>query len=373
MIRKIYALIFTLIFSVIGLASVYAQGCVAIRGFAGCNGQVGSDSFLPKGEWLVNGNFRYFHSFRHFRGEEEETNRVEEGTEVINDSYFFDVSVSYGISDRWYGTLVLPLVYHERSSMYEHGGNPPNGLGDRHKTFSSGLGDVRMSASYWVMNPVKNPKGNLSVGLGMKFPTGDYGATDSFYNQGENRDETLELTVDQSIQPGDGGFGATLELQAYRMLSHHFMLNGNFFYLANPRETNGESARNRGTEFSVPDQYAIRAGATYVSSVPGLSFYLGGRHECIPVYDLIGGSDGFRRPGYVTSIEPGVNYGKGAFAVNVNVPVALKRNRTRSYLDIEGSTPDNYRHGDAAFADYLINIGFAWKISKKVSEPFHTM
>ncbi|WP_186753631.1 transporter [Echinicola salinicaeni] len=370
--KKIYLI--TLLFIFIITAQVaYSQGCVAIRGFSACNGQVGSQAFLPKGEWLINGNFRYFHSFRHFRGHEEETNRVEEGTEVINDSYFFDASVSYGFSDRLYGSLILPIVYHERSSMYEHGGNPPNGLGDRHKTYSSGLGDVRLSASYWVLNPDKNSKGNFSVGLGLKLPTGDYGATSTFYNQGENRDETLELTVDQSIQPGDGGFGGTLELQGYRMLSHSFMLNGSFFYLANPRETNGESSRNRGTEFSVPDQYAVRLGATYISAVPGLSFYLGGRYECIPVYDLIGGSDGFRRPGYALSVEPGINYAKNKFSINVNVPIALERNRTRSYLDIQNTTPDRYRHGDAAFADYLINIGFAWRITKKISEPFHSM
>lgn len=351
----------------------YSQGCVAIRGFSACNGQVGSQAFLPKGEWLVNGNFRYFHSFRHFRGHEEETNRVEDGTEVINDSYFFDATVSYGFSDRLYGSLVLPLVYHERSSMYEHGGNPPNGLGDRHKTYAGGLGDIRLSAYYWLLDPEKNHKGNMALGLGLKLPTGDYGAVSTFYNQGENRDETLDLTVDQSIQPGDGGFGGTVELQAYRMLSSKILVNGSFFYLINPRETNGKSARDRGTLFSVPDQFALRAGATYISPLPGLSFYLGGRYECIPVYDLIGGSDGFRRPGYVVSVEPGVNYSKEKFSINVNVPIAVDRNRTRSYLDIQNSTPDNYRHGDAAFADYLVNIGFAWRITKKVASPFHSM
>ncbi|GAB4107700.1 hypothetical protein GCM10028791_01460 [Echinicola sediminis] len=370
--KKFYVFILSFILFISG-QWVYSQGCVAIRGFSGCNGQVGSQAFLSKGDWLVNGNFRYFHSFRHFRGKEEETNRVEEGTEVINDSYFLDASVSYGFTDRLYGSLVLPIVYHERSSMYEHGGNPPNGLGDRHKTYSSGLGDVRLSAAYWVLNSEENPKGNFSVGLGVKLPTGNYGATGTFYNQGENRDETLELTVDQSIQPGDGGFGGTLEVQAYRILSHHFMLNGSFYYLSNPRETNGESARNGSTEFSVPDQYALRLGATYVSAVPGLSFYLGGRHECIPVHDLVGGSNGFRRPGFVVSVEPGINYSKQKISINLNVPIAIERNRTRSYWDVQNSTPDRYRHGDAAFADYLINIGFAWRISKKVAEPFHSM
>lgn len=57
-----------------------------------------------------------------------------------------------------------------------------------------------------------------------------------------------------------GGLGFTFDFQGYRMLSDSLMLNGTLYYLANPRETNGESAKNGGTEFSVPDQYAARVG-----------------------------------------------------------------------------------------------------------------
>ena len=61
--------------------------------------------------------------------------------------------VFYGISDRTFANIIIPVVYHDRSSMYEHGGNPPNGLGDRHHTSSHGLADIRLSAGYWsVMN-----------------------------------------------------------------------------------------------------------------------------------------------------------------------------------------------------------------------------
>lgn len=347
-----------------------AQGCVAVRSFSGSNGAIGSEAFLPKGDWLLGANFRYFHSYKHFGGREEHTHRVEQGTEVINDSYFLDLSLTYGFTDRLFGTFVLPVVYHERSSMYEHGGNPPNGLGDRHKTYAQGLADIRLNLNYWVLNPERNMNGNFSLGLGVKLPTGDYGATDTFYNQGPNRDQTLDVTVDQSIQPGDGGLGVTFDFQAYRMISHSLMVNGTFYYLVNPRETNGEAARNGSTEFSVPDQYAARLGVTYITSLRGLSVYLGARHECVPVYDLIGGSDGFRRPGYIISAEPGVNYSWDRFALNVNVPIALERNRTQSYLDKQNSTPGNRRHGDAAFADYLVNVGFSWRLSKGAPDLF---
>lgn len=350
---------------------IYAQGCVAVRSLAGSTGEVGAEAFLPKGTWLAGANFRYFHSYKHFGGTEEHTYRVEQGTEVINDSYFLDLSINYGLTDRLSATLTLPVVYHERSSMYEHGGNPPNGLGDRHKTYAQGLGDIRLGLGYWMLDPHKHMNGNFSLGLGVKLPTGDYGAEGLFYNQGPERNLTQRLTVDQSIQPGDGGLGFTFDFQGYRMLTHNLLLNATFYYLVNPRETNGKSARNGGTEFSVPDQYAARLGATYITGVKGLSVYLGARHECVPVYDLIGGSDGFRRPGYIISAEPGINYSWSRFALNVNVPIALERNRTQSYLDKKNSTPTDRRHGDAAFADYLINVGFAWRLGKPAADVFN--
>ena len=40
---------------------------------------------------------------------------------------------------------------------------------------------------------------------------------------------------------------------------------------------------------------------------------------------------------------------------------------------IADSTPENLRHGDAAFADYLINFGVAWRISKKEPAEFNSL
>ncbi|RDC64984.1 hypothetical protein [Adhaeribacter pallidiroseus] len=48
---------------------------------------------------------------------------------------------------------------------------------------------------------------------------------------------------------------------------------------------------------SVPDQYMGRAGINY--SRRSLVVSAGMRLEGIPVYDLIGGSGDFRRPGYI--------------------------------------------------------------------------
>jgi len=350
-------LLFTLLST---LPRGYGQGCVAIRQFSGCGIDLLSSGLidLPQSGWQIGTNYRYFKSFRHFRGDHEEAHRLEEGTEVINWSHGWDLNVSYGISNRLFANFSLPFVYNKRSSLYEHGRT------ERHSTYSSGLGDARIGLGYWIFNPEKRAGSNLSVGLGMKIPTGDYGATSTFFNVGPNGEAEVR-PVDQSIQPGDGGWGIVLDVQLFQQLGQHFSLYGNGFYLSNPRETNGTlTNRRRENEaiMSVPDQFGLRAGFTYFTPLTGLAASLGSRMEGIPVRDLIGGSSGFRRPGYVVSVEPGFSYTVKRFSFVLNVPVALYRNRTQSVTDIETEqSTGEPRHGDAAFADYLISAGVTYR------------
>lgn len=344
----------------------FGQGCVAIRSFSGYGTTSGNGALLQKGEWQAGMNFRYFESFRHFRGAHEEAYRVEEGSQVINDSYFLDLSMTYGITDRLYTTVILPFVYYERSSMYEHGGNPKEDdpetpeneywPGDRHKTYAQGLADMRVSVGYWLLNPEKHPGTNLSVGLGVKLPTGDANAQSYFYNQGAEKNQVLKGAVDQSIQPGDGGVGITFELQGYQVLFHKLVASGYFYYLSNPRATYPIDSKNGSSAYSVSDQYAVRLGLSYMLPIEGLGLYMGARREAVPSSDFIGSSEGRRRPGFVVSIEPGLSYTRGKLSANFSVPIAMIRNRTLSYSDKQTG-----RHGDAAFADYLINFGLAYR------------
>src|SRR5206468_9142895 len=88
------------------------------------------------------------------------------------------------------------------------------------------------------------------------------------------------------------------------------------------------------------EQYSGRIGLSYaLLPKQGLSVSLAGRIEGVPVHDLIGSSQGFRRPGYAISIEPGVVWSKKGYTLSVSAPVALYRNRERSVPDIETS-PD---------------------------------
>ncbi len=349
---------------------VSGQGCVAIRQFSGIGNAVGQGNFLTKGDWNFSTNYRYFKSYKHFRGTHEEPARVENGTEVINWSHGVDINISYSFSDRIFGIVSLPFAYNERSSLYEHGRT------SRHTTYSGGFADMRIGAGYWLFSSEKAKKGNMALGTGLKLPTGDYSAESTFYNVGPDGSSEVR-PVDQSIQLGDGGTGLILDMQGIWNLKGTTFLYHDGFYLINPRNTNGtETNRSRPNEaiMSVPDQFALRTGIFHsFEKIHGLGISIGGRVEGVPVRDLVGESDGFRRPGYIVSVEPGISYMKGNVTGTLNVPIALIRNRTQSLTDIENSTPENEVHGDAAFADYLINVGIAWRIPRKAPAVFNAL
>lgn len=347
-------LLLVIVIAAISISQVNAQGCVAIRS----NG--GYCSMQPKvkdsSRWSLSVNSRYFKSFRHFVGNKEQKQRVGLGTEVINHNYSNDFTFSYKLKNSWSVIVNLPVIANTRSSLYEHDGKT------RHSTSSFGIGDIRLSIGKWLFNEHK--KGNIQVVAGLKLATGDYKYQDYFY---VNDSTNILGPVDQSIQPGDGGTGITLELNSYYRFTDKISAYGNFYYLANPREQNGvstargrtpsaSSVRYTSDVMSVPDQYMIRAGLNY--NVKSFSFSLGVRDECLPAKDLVGGNAGFRRPGFIISAEPGVTYHFKKGSLYYYMPFALKRDRTQSVPDkIRTEVTGVYAHGDAAFADYVINLG----------------
>lgn len=350
--------------------SASAQGCVAIRNLGGCGG-ASNASLLTKGEWQLGANYRYFRSFRHFRGDTEEAERVENGTQVINLAHSLDLGLSYSISHRFSVSATLPLISYDRSSLYEHYGNSLSSNPEqmRFHTQARGIGDLRISSAFWVFDPEKSTRHNLSVGLGIKLPTGNENVQDEFHKRrsSDGADSIVVKPVDQSIQLGDGGVGISLEVQGFASLSPKTIFYVSGFYLSNPQNTN--KTLTRGTleganpliaYHSIADQYVARLGLNYALwPAQNLSASLGARIEGIPSSDLIGKSEGFRRPGYVVAAEPGLFYQHGQVNLALSVPVALYRNRVKSTYDL--ADPSGDRHGDAAFADYSINLGVTWR------------
>ncbi|MCB9169123.1 MAG: hypothetical protein H6594_02095 [Flavobacteriales bacterium] len=374
-----------LVVALVWITQASGQGCVAIKSFTTCDMNAFTNSNLMGKGWVVSTNYRYFRSFRHFSGTEESTGRFDHvnadgsvGNEVINYVTQLNVGMAYDLNKRNSIYFVLPWSYNTRSSLYEHGNK------SRHSMRSVGIGDIRVGVQRWLFDPDSTRKGNLALGVGIKLPTGNFNAMDFAYDVHPQVDTNGTVhsgeyrPVDQSIQLGDGGFGFTLELQGFAKLFGPVFGYINGFYLFNPMETNGTRTYRETLNpilsneaiCSVPDQYMARLGLDWnISRKIGLNMFCGGRLEGIPVEDLIGGSEGFRRPGYVISLEPGLDWMRGRHDVNLSVPVAMVRDRTQSVTDKETQAATGKpRHGDAAFADYLINI--SWSVRLGNGHPF---
>jgi hypothetical protein len=327
------------------------------------------DQHSTGGMWLLGINSRYFKSYKHFVGKEEQKERVERGTEVINHFFSTDIGVTRQFNNTWSASLFVPITSNARSSLYEHYGNASTSPNARRSTHSFGLGDVRIALYRWIFDPATSGKANVQIGAGLKLPTGDYRYQDYFYRN----DSTKVLgPVDQSIQLGDGGTGFTTEVNMFFQINKKSGLYTNAFYLFNPREQNGVSTARGGTPstaslrygsdvMSVPDQYMFRLGGNY--NLNQLNISAGMRVEGVPAEDMFGGSNGFRRPGYVVAVEPVVSYKIKQGQLYLSVPYAIERNRTQSVPDkIRTKLTETYFQGDAAFANYSINIGAAFPL-----------
>lgn len=356
--KYLYLFIFsTIITTSLLTTKVQAQGCVAVRNMSSCS--LFGDSVTTK--WQVSLNYRYFKSYKHYRGREEEEQRVKDGTEVINHDNSVLVGVGYTINKTWSIAATVPLLFMDRSSLYEHYGNSPT-TNPRFHTQARGLGDIRLSV---YRSMVSSHKLNLTMGVGVKLPTGNYNTKDFFHKRNsQGNDSLVYKVVDQSIQLGDGGFGVSAEFDANYKLNSIVDIYGSGFYLVNPRNTNGikrSSSLTAGIplsdEFSVADQYLLRAGARVKKGIFQLS--VGGRYEGVAARDLIGKSDGWRRPGYIVSIEPALAVETGIGTFLVNCPIAVERNRVQNTIDIARSKQEGKTIiGDAAFADWLLSVTY---------------
>jgi hypothetical protein len=345
--RFLFAVIVVLVCVFLHNDNAQAQGCVNARqctqmidpltvGRMNQHNPTGESWWSPR-RWEVSVDYRYLHSHRHFVGTDEQEQRATQMSEVNNIIHLFNLSVNYEITPRFSLAATVPLFFAER-----YGQSTP-----QNATHASGIGDISVGGRMWLLRPPVESRQNVSFGVGVKLPTGNKAATDTVNG--------VTRIVDQSIQPGDGGYGLVLDFQSFKAVKSVTLIASGV-YLANPKGTNGVPTGRRPSEaiMSVADQYVYRAGALFpFPKTHNITWGMGIRGEGVPSTDLFGSSLGFRRPGYAISVEPGVNITKGKNRWSLSVPVAVRRNRTRSVPDIL----DN-RHGDAAFADYVILTSF---------------
>jgi hypothetical protein len=316
---------------------------------------LGVQGYPEAGSWSASFGWRYQKSDRHFVGDHYEEQRDEQESQVINNLNMADLSLRYQATKRTELSLGVPFVMATRSQALRSN----NVNLERYQTQARGIGDMVFSARRWMFDPDTHATWNLQLGAGVKLPTGPNNITDTFRVLQGGTITNVVRTVDQSIQPGDGGFGMMVDYNVFKgVMGGKMTLYSSGAYLANPQETSHVLTYRGGAGeriMSIADQYLVRGGAAFalpwserITAAAGL------RVEGVPVKDLLGGSQWFRRPGVAVSFEPQITINNGKHGVTVGVPIAIYRNRFKSVWDLERNG-----HGDAAFADWLLMFGYS--------------
>jgi hypothetical protein len=299
-------------------------------------------------EWEFGLAYRRLTADTWFVGSEIVPSAVPGGQPILFNINTLDLSLAYGVTDRLSFRMTVPLTTARQSKIH------PDSL--RHENSATGLGDINLIGSYWLLDPVAHQGGNVAVGLGVKAPTGSYHREDELFLQSG----TILSPVHPGLQPGGGGWGILVEAQAYQRLSG--ALAGYFYgaYQMSPRTvTDVRFAPSApGSLLSVTDVYHARAGFAYaLLSQAGVSVSLGSRIDGIPVGDVIGGDEGFRTPGYSIFLDPGLAVSRGKGSFTVSVPVRLRGTFKLNVNDQNGVPGPTGDRGD--LASYLIFLGYA--------------
>lgn len=323
-----------------------------------------SNPYSEPGDTQITLSTRNLRSTDHYNGTAEQVQRQTLQTYVVNLQHAVDLTINRTFTPRVSASVGVPFVSASWGIPSPTSPTP----GPRANENARGLGDISATGRMWVLPTDRFSSGNLSIGLGVKMPTGNEGYRDRYPDRNGNNNDLRY--VDQSVQPGDGGWGLLFELSGFKKVPHA-QLFASANYLANPRDRNGTTSGSinrlppnttptgNADRFynSVPDQFMVRAGGAVPVKNTGFVGTLAWRIEGLPRYDLIGASHGFRRPGVEMFLEPGVSYAKGNQFWAFQLPIGYYRNRF----------PDPYTGaaGDATFPNYIVLASYGYRFRGK--------
>src|SRR5215472_6773881 len=213
-----------------------------------------SDQRLRPRKWTVSFGYRYQQSDRHFSGDIENTSRPLLHNQIYNLYHLLDFTVERQLTSRWSVFGSMPVLFAHRNQLY-----PPAA-----QFISNGIGDMSFGVNVWVFKPPTESGDNISVGAALKTPTGNCNVTGQALYQGQ----IVTAAADQSIQPGDCGWGFSLNAQAFKRIPK---TDGQFYvaavYLFNPMGMNDTytwrsfpALHHREDYMSIADQYLYRGG-----------------------------------------------------------------------------------------------------------------
>ncbi len=275
----------------------------------------GQSTFLQKGQWEFTATGLNWYSHKHYVGTHPNPSINPYGP--FNKRTQFDFRLFYGLTNRWELSLDVPVQFQSYDGFW-----PVYGYSTTRvpvKTGADGFGDIVVSASRWMFS-TEQSKGNVSLSFGLSIPTGNTDATSEVYGR--------TIPVEWNVQPGGGSWGLVPTIRAFRNLRWGMTAYGAATYLITPRDTTGTPVFSPDLFYgqtsvvnSSADQYFAESGLSFPSPLrwisPTVAYVVSG----VPRRDLIGGSDGFRRPATLEYVAPGFNLAIAGQVLTLGVPL----------------------------------------------------
>ncbi len=331
------------------LSNTAAQGCEPIRFTTPVNLGGQGQAYQPAHEWQLTLAYRRLVSHDWFVGTDENSALAPGGESPVFRIHTVVADVAYAFNDRYRLRLSIPVTTGSLTRVW------PDKL--KHEQTATGIGDMSLTGEAWLFEPRTHDHGNVSIGLGVKAPTGSHSIGSQFYTA----TGAVDFPADQTIQPGDGGWALLVEGQAFRELTDRADAYAFGSYMVSPKSRSDvRQAPPSGPFWSVPDVYSARLGGAF-SVLPdeGLTMSLGARVDGIPVHDLLGGGDDdtVKRSSFVVFADPGLSLTRGRGTFTASVPYRLHVNRQKSLLEQR----TNGLNG-GGFARYLIFAGYSHRL-----------
>jgi hypothetical protein len=326
-----------------------AQGCEPIRFNTPVSLGGQGEAYQRKNEWRLTLGYRHLYSNEWFVGSADASARGPGGQSPVLKINTLIADVAYAPTERLQLHLGIPFSRGSQTTIW------PDKVS--HTQSVSGIGDLSVVGEGWLLSPKAHQGGNVSIGLGVKAPTGSHDASSFVYTA----TGAIAHAADQTVQPGDGGWAILLQSQAFRQVTERVYGYAFGSYSVSPKARSDVEFRpGTGVYWSVPDVYSARAGAAFaVLPEQGLTMSLGARMDGIPLRDLIGGGDDdtIKRTSRVILVDPGLSLTRGKDNFTVSVPWRVRVNRFKSLYETRTNSLNA-----GGFAKYLIFASYSRRL-----------
>jgi hypothetical protein len=326
-----------------------AQGCEPIRFTTPVSLGGQGEAYQRAGEWQLTLGYRRLVSNEFFVGTKENPAAGPGGEAPVFKIHTFIAGAAYAFRDRYRIRLSVPVSTGSETRLWTDG--------VKHTQTATGIGDVSVMGEAWVLEPRTHQSGNVSLGLGVKAPTGSHTIPGQFYTTAG----ATPYPLAPQIQPGDGGWAVLLQAQGFQQLASRVNAYAFGSYMVSPKaRSDVRRAPVTGPFWSVPDVYSARLGAAFlVLPEQGLTMSLGGRIDGIPVHDLVGGGDDstFKTSALVAFADPGLSFTRGRGTLTASVPYRLHVDRQKSLLEQRTGTLNA-----GGFAKYLVFLSYTHRL-----------